>query len=101
MTVGPPPRASSDEALHAARGSGRGARRRGSVVQLGTKDRGGTAEERKRADVKTVSRWRPRRDAECVKELQGDRKDGVHEVADVDVDVNVTVEEAGITRCDL
>lgn len=70
-------------------------------MQLGTKDRGGTAEERKRADVKTVSRWRPRRDAECVKELQGDRKDGVHEVADVDVDVNVTVEEAGITRCDL
>lgn len=36
-----------------------------------------------------------------MKELQGDRKDGVHEVADVDVDVNVTVEEAGITRCDL
>ena len=30
--------------------------------------------------------------------LQVDRKDGVHEVADVDV--NVTVEEAGITRCD-
>ena len=66
----------------------------------------GNSRDEKRVDVKTVSRWRPRRDAEYVyrggqrdEGLQVDRKDGVHEV--VDVDVNVTVEEAGITRCDL
>ena len=47
-------------------------------------------------DVKTVSGWRLRRDAECVKELQSDRKDDGADEADVDIDVDV----AGITRCD-
>jgi hypothetical protein len=85
-------------------GQGKQARRE-ATRNRNTTNRGGTAETKTcgredRVKMETASRRGVRgtvEDRETMG-LQVDRKDGVHEV--VDVDANVTVEEAGITRCD-